>query len=205
MTDLGLMAYFLGIEVKQDEEGIFVSQERYVKEILKKFSVEDCQHVDTPVEFSIKISKDGEEKAVNPTYYKSLVGCLRYLTCTRPNILFGVSLVSRYMETPKTSHLQVAKRILRYIKETTDYGQIYSSSNTMELVGFSDSDWAECCDDYKSTTRFVFYLGKTVFTWSSKKQSIVALSTCEAEYIAAASCVCHMVWLRRLLQELKLK
>ncbi|KAJ8769571.1 hypothetical protein K2173_005174 [Erythroxylum novogranatense] len=199
MTDLGLMRYFLGIEVQQGKNGFFISQERYAKEILKKFSMEDCQSVDTPVECSIKLTKEGEGKLVNPTYFKSLVGCLRYLTCTRPDILFGVSLVSRYIETPKISHLKTAKRILRYIKGTTDYGMLYTSEKELELVVFSDSDWAGSYDDRKSTTGFVFYFGSTTFTWSSKKQSIVALLTCEAEYIAAASCVCHAIWLRRLL------
>ncbi|PKI72006.1 hypothetical protein CRG98_007622 [Punica granatum] len=109
------------------------------------------------------------------------------------------------METPKTSHLKAAKRILRYVKGTVDYGLLYSSKRGMELIGFSDSDWAGSYDDRKSTTGFVFYLGDTAFTWSSKKQFVVASSTCEAEYVAAASCVCHAIWLRRLFRELKLQ
>ncbi|XP_042441388.1 uncharacterized mitochondrial protein AtMg00810-like [Zingiber officinale] len=138
MTDLGLMRYFLGIEVQQREEGIFVSQEKYAKEILKKFSMEDCYAMDTPVEYGIRMTKDGKGKLVNPTYYKSLVGCLMYLTCTRPDILFGVGLISRYMETPKTSHLYAAKRILKYIKGAIDYGLLYSSTKDVEFFGFSD-------------------------------------------------------------------
>ena len=202
MTDLGLMTYFLGIEVIQDNGGIFISQENYAKEVLKKFSMEDCHPTDTPVEYGTKLTKEGEGKYINPTYYKSLVGCLRYLTCTRPDILFGVGLISRFMEVPKTSHLNVAKRILRYIKGTIEYGMFYSSSKKLELIGYSDSDWAGSYDDRKSTTGFVFYFGEATFTWSSKKQRIVALSSCEAEYIAASSSVCHAIWLRRLLQEL---
>uniref|UniRef100_A0A2N9G770 Integrase catalytic domain-containing protein n=1 Tax=Fagus sylvatica TaxID=28930 RepID=A0A2N9G770_FAGSY len=202
MTDLGLMAYYLGIEVKQTEEGIFISQEGYAKEILKKFEMLDCKPVSTPVECGVKLSRHDEEENVNPTLFKSLVGSLRYLTCTRPDILYGVGLVSRYMEAPTMTHLKTAKRILRYVKGTLDFGLLYSPSKEFKLFGYSDSDWAGDMDDRKSTTGFVFYMGDTTFTWTSKKQPIVTLSTCEAEYVAATSSVCHAVWLRSLLKEL---
>ena len=97
---------------------------------------------------------------------------------------------------------KIMKRDLRYIKGTVDFDLFYGYSNSFELVGYSDSDWAGDMDDRKSTTGFVFYIGDTTFTWSSKKQSIVALSTCEAKYIATTSCVCHFIWLRRWLKEL---
>ena len=129
MTDMGLMSYYLGIEVKQNKNGIFISQEGYAKEVLKRFNMANCKPISTPVECGVKLSRlDGGEK-VDPTYFKSLVGSLRYLTCTRPDILFGVGLVSRFMEEPTTTHLKTAKRILRYIKGTLDFGLSYSSSN----------------------------------------------------------------------------
>uniref|UniRef100_A0A2N9ICE2 Integrase catalytic domain-containing protein n=1 Tax=Fagus sylvatica TaxID=28930 RepID=A0A2N9ICE2_FAGSY len=202
MTDIGLMAYYLGIEVKQTEEGIFISQEGYAKEILKKFEMLDCKSISTPVECGVKLSRHDEEENVNPTLFKSLVGSLRYLTCTRPDILYGVGLVSRYMEAPTMTHLKTAKRILRYVKGTLDFGLLYSPSKEFKLFGYCDSDWAGDMDDRKSTTGFVFYMGDTTFTWTSKKQPIVTLSTCEAEYVAATSSVCHAVWLRSLLKEL---
>uniref|UniRef100_A0A2N9JBE9 Integrase catalytic domain-containing protein n=1 Tax=Fagus sylvatica TaxID=28930 RepID=A0A2N9JBE9_FAGSY len=202
MTDIGLMAYYLGIEVKQTEEGIFISQEGYAKEILKKFEMLDCKPVSTPLECGVKLSRHDEEENVNPTLFKSLVGSLRYLTCTRPDILYGVGLVSRYMEALTMTHLKTAKRILRYVKGTLDFGLLYSPSKEFKLFGYSDSDWAGDMDDRKSTTGFVFYMGDTTFTWTSKKQPIVTLSTCEAEYVAATSSVCHAVWLRSLLKEL---
>ncbi|KAG6536230.1 hypothetical protein ZIOFF_001281 [Zingiber officinale] len=178
-----------------------------MEEVVVEADVKAVNEVETldGVEYGIRMTKDGEGNLVNPTYYKSLTSCLRYLTCTRPDILFGVGLVSRYMETPKTSHLYAAKRILKYIKGAIDYGLLYSSTKDVEFFCFSDSDWARSYDDRKSTTGYVFYLGNTAFTWSSKKQSIVALSTCETEYIVAASCVCHAIWLKRLLQDLKLQ
>ena len=203
MTDIGLMSYYLGIEVKQGEDGIFISQEGYAKEVLKRFNMDDAIPVGTPMECGVKITKqDGGEK-VDSTLFKSLVGSLRYLTCTRPDILYSVGIISRFMEEPTTTHFKMAKRILRYIKGTIGYGLSYVSSSNFDVVGYCDSDWSSDLDDRKSTTGFVFFIGETAFTWMSKKQPIVTLSTCEAEYVAATSCVCHAIWLRNLVKELK--
>ena len=204
MTNIGLMAYYLGIEVKQMEDGIFISQEGYEEDILKKFEMLNSNLVSTPVECGVKLSKHDNEEKVNPTFFKSMVGSLRYLTCIRPDILFGTVLVNRYMEAPTMTHLKAAKRILCYLKGTLDYGLLYSPSKDFKLVGYSDSDWARDTNDRKNTTGFVLYMGDTTFTWTSKKQPIVTLSTCEAEYIAATSGVCHAMWLRSLLKELQM-
>ncbi|KAL5553017.1 hypothetical protein UlMin_040418 [Ulmus minor] len=123
---------------------------------------------------------------------------------TRPDILYVVGLVSRYMENPTTTHFKAAKRILRYIKGTIDIGLLYSVSNNYKFVEYTDSDCGGDIDDRKSTSGFVFFIGDTVFTWMSKKQPIVTLSSCEAEYVAATSCICHAVWLRNLLKELSM-
>jgi len=128
MTDLGLMAYFLGLEVKQCSDGIFISQTKYATKVLKKFAMEDCCPADNPVEYGTKLTKEGEGDLVNPTYYKSIVGCLRYLTCTRPDILYGVGLINRYMEKPRSSHLKTTKWILRFVKGSASYGLFYPSS-----------------------------------------------------------------------------
>jgi hypothetical protein len=202
-TNLGLIAYFLGLEVKQCSDEIFISQVKYATKVLKKFAMEDCCPADNPVEYGTKLTKKGEGDLVNPIYYKSIVGCLCYLTCTRPDILFGVSLISRYIEKPRRSHLKTTKRIFYFVKGTTSYGSFYSSSHNLEITGYSDSDWAKNLEDRKSPTVFVFFMGETTFTWTSKKQSIVALSTCEAEYIVVASCVCHAIWLRKLMEDLQ--
>ncbi|KAJ4709756.1 Retrovirus-related Pol polyprotein from transposon TNT 1-94 [Melia azedarach] len=163
MTDIGLMAYYLSIEVKQEEDGIFISQQRYTKEILKKFKIENCKPISTPIECGVKLSKHEEGEKVDSTFFKSLVGCLRYLTCTRPDILYATGLVSRYMKTPTTTHFKAVKRILRYLKGTTNFGLFYLCSDNFELVGYSDSDWAGDTDDRKSTTGFVFFMGGTRF------------------------------------------
>ena len=162
----------------------------------------NCNPVNTPVECGTKLSRNDKSNRVDSTLFRSLVGSLSYLTSTRPDILFGVGLVSRYMEAPTTAHLMAAKRILLYIEDTLDFGLCYSSSNNFRLRGFSDSDWAGDIDDRRSTTGFVFYMGDTIFSWSSKKQSIVTLSTCEIEYVALSSCVTQAIWLRSLLKEL---
>ncbi|CAL1410462.1 unnamed protein product [Linum trigynum] len=166
--------------------------------------MENCNPVSTPAECGLKLSKDDKGEKVNSTEFRSLVGSLRYLTCTRPDILYAVGLVSRYMEAPTISQWNAGKRILRYIKGTIDHGLFYTKSVNFKLVGYCDSDWAGDMDDRKSTTGFVFFLGDTAFTWSSKKQAIVTLSTCEAEYVAATSCACHAIWLRKLLKKLNM-
>ncbi|KAJ3676254.1 hypothetical protein LUZ60_003666 [Juncus effusus] len=192
MTDLGLMKYFLGLEVTQGECGIFVSQEAYAKDILKRYKMEDSNPVATPMELGAKLSKFEGGEIVDVSKYRSLVGSLRYLTCTRPDIAYSVGVVSRFMEEPRYSHWKAIKRILRYIRGTESLGLYYSKTNEYKLVGYSDSDWCGDVDDRKSTSGYVFYIGDTSFTWMSKKQPIVTLSTCEAEYVAASWCVCHL-------------
>ena len=205
MTDLGLMKFFLGLEVRQVETGIFISQETYAKEILKKFKMANCNPVSTPMEPGAKLSKfDGGER-VDASRYRSLIGSLRYLTCTRPDLSLSVGIVSRFMEEPVHSHWKAVKRILQYIQGTVSLGLFYSKAEDYKLVRYSDSDWCGDIDDQKSTAGYVFFMGDTAFTWLSKKQPIVTLSTCEAEYVAASWCVCHAIWLRNLLSKMELK
>jgi len=163
----------------------------------------NCTAINTPAVPNQNLSIEGEGDTVDPTNYKSLIGSLRYLTTTRPDIVYGVSLLSRYMERPIESHWQAAKRILRYVKGTLNFGLYYTYGETFELKGYSDSDWGRDPVEKKSTTGYVFFGSSTAFSWSSKKQSIVALSSCEAEYVPAASTVCETIWLRNLLVALK--
>ncbi|KAL1325586.1 hypothetical protein AAHE18_13G171100 [Arachis hypogaea] len=143
MSDIGLMSYYLGIEVKQMEDGIFISQEAYARELLKKLNMLDCNPTNTPMECGVKLSKEEEGvRKVDQTLFRSLVGSLRYLTCTRPDILFSVGLVSRYMENPTETHMKAAKGILRYLRGTLEYGIFYSASDEFKLMGYCDSDYA---------------------------------------------------------------
>ncbi|KAF8378886.1 hypothetical protein HHK36_030235 [Tetracentron sinense] len=149
-------------EARQQVDGIFISQKRNAMELLKKFRLDGCNTVSTPVAMGSKLTKEGEGKTVDSTLFKSLIGSLRYLTITRPDIVYGVGLLSRYMETPKESHWLAAKRILRYISGTLEFGLFYSYNEDAELYGYSDSDWGGDQDECKSTT------GSLQFLWLSK-------------------------------------
>ncbi|KAG8501874.1 hypothetical protein CXB51_004547 [Gossypium anomalum] len=141
---------------------------------------------------------------VSEADYRSLVGCLLYLTATRPDIMYSVSVLSRFMHCCNKQHLQAVKRVLRYIKGTLSYGLKFSRNEDLKLIGYTDSDWAGSKDDMKSTSGYAFTLGSAMFCWSSKKQSIVAQSTAEAEYVAAAGAVNQAIWLRKILGDLNL-
>ena len=121
--------------------------------------MEECSPINTLIDCGIKLAKHDEGSTVDSTYFKSLVGSLRHLTCIRPNIFYGVGLVSQYMKEPKSTHLLTAKRILRYIKGTLSYGLFYSISDNFQLFGYIDSDWAEDLDERKSTNGYVFFMG----------------------------------------------
>ncbi|GKV28920.1 hypothetical protein SLEP1_g37906 [Rubroshorea leprosula] len=201
MSDLGLMHYYLGIEVDQSATGIFISQKKYVQDILDRFRMKDCNPVSTPIDVGMKLVKNPEGKKVNSTLYKQIVGSLMYLTATRPDIMHVVSLINRYMESPKEMHLLAAKRILGYLKGTVEYGLFYKKGEKSNMFGFTDSDFARDVDDRKSTSGYVFMMGTTAVSWSSRKQLIVTLSTTEAEFVAATSCACQVIWLLRILEE----
>jgi len=125
MSDLGLLSYFLGIEFAETKDGIVMHQKKYIKEVLKRFSMDQCHKVDTPVEGNLKLDTDDHEASVDATLFRQLVECLRFVCHSRPEISYGVGLVSRFMSNPKQSHLAAAKRILRYLKGTLDYGILF--------------------------------------------------------------------------------
>ena len=196
------MRYFLGLEVLQRSDGIFISQKKYALEVLQRFGMDKSNSVHNPIVPGFKLMKDEGGVKVDKTYYKQVVGSLMYLTATRPNMMFVVSLISRYMENPTELHLQVAKRVLRYLQGTTEFGIFYRKGGDDELVTYTDSDHAGDLDERKSTSGYVFLLSSGAISWSSKKQPIVSLSSTEAEFIAVASCACQAVWLKRVLGKL---
>lgn len=201
MTDMGKMKFFLGVEVNQSSEGIHICQKKYTKEVLERFNMWNCNSVKNPMVPGTIITKEGS-RGVNATLYKQLVGCLMYLTVTRPDLMFVVCLIARFMADPREEHMMAGKRVLRYLKGTMEYGVFYGRSSTMELLGYTDSDYARDTDDRKSTSGYVFMVNGAAICWSSRKQDIVTLSSTEAEYVAATSAACHCVWLRGMLQEL---
>lgn len=200
MTDLGLMTYFLGMEITQKKNEIFICLKKYAKEIFKKF--QQCKTMNTPMNQKEKFIKDDGADKVDEVHFRSLIGCLMYLTTTRPDILFPVSLLSRFMHCASELHLKAAKRVVRYIKGTINYGVKYCKVQDFKLSGFSGSDWAGSLDDMKSTSGYCFNMGSSVFSWCSKKQEVVAQSTAEAEFVAAVN---QAIWLRNVLADLGLK
>ncbi|RDX94898.1 hypothetical protein CR513_22662, partial [Mucuna pruriens] len=195
MTDIRLMSYYLGLEVKQMNNDIFVSQESYAK-VLEKFKMFDCNPVNTPMEGSLKLSRFDSGEKEDPTLFKSLVGSLRYLTSTRPDIMYAVGVVCYFMESPTSTHMKTSKRILHYLKDTLDFDLFYSSSKEFKLMGICDSDFVGDVNDRKGTTSFV-----VVLLLGTQKSKPLLHSTCEAEYVVATSCTCQAIWLRRLLKE----
>jgi len=202
MTDLGRMHYFLGIEVQQNSTGIFIGQKKYAQQVLEKFKMNECNSVTNPIVPGTKLCKDHGGTKIDNTLYKQIVGSLMYLTHTRPDIMFVVCLLSRYMECPTELHLMAAKRVFRYLKGTINFGVLYRKGGSESLSAYSDSDYAGDVEDRKSTSGYVFMLSSGAISWSSKKQPIVTLSTTEAEFISATSCACQAIWLRRILQQL---
>jgi len=204
MSDLGLLHYYLGLEVTQLDSGITLGQSAYAAKILENAGLTGCNPSFIPMEPRLKLSKESTAPAVDATAYRSIVGSLRYLVNTRPDLAYSVGYVSRFMEKPTTEHLAAVKRVLRYIAGTLDYGCFYTrKEKDALLVGFSDSDLAGDIDTRKSTTGVIYFLGKNIITWQSQKQKVVVLSSCEAEYIAGTTAACQGVWLARLLAKLK--
>ncbi|XP_022930206.1 uncharacterized protein LOC111436723 [Cucurbita moschata] len=154
MIDLGLLKFFLGLEVKEEETCIFISQEKYAKEILKKYKMKNCNPVSTPMEPGAKLSKYHEGERVDANRYQSLVVSLRSPTCIRPDLSLSVNIISRFMEEPIYSHWKMLKRVVRYIHGTVLHGFSYSKIEDYKLVGYSDSDWCGDIDDQRSTSGY---------------------------------------------------
>ncbi|XP_074351764.1 secreted RxLR effector protein 161-like [Apium graveolens] len=161
-----------------------------------------CKATKYPMDPKDQLNKDELGTPVDSTRYKSMVGGLRYLVHTRPDIAYGVGMVSRFMERPTERHQNTVKRVLRYIKGTLEYGLVYTKDGgNNELTSFSDSDLGGHLDDRKSTGGVVFYLNESIITWVSQKQRCVALSSCEAEFMAANATACQETWLRNVLSQ----
>ena len=184
---------------------IFICQKKYVKEILKKFKLEECKAVSTPMNQKEKLCKEDGAEKIDQTDFRKIVGCLMYLTATRPDILNAVSILSRFMHCASELHFQAAKRVIRYIKGTCNFGIKYTRSRDFKLFGYSDSDWGGSIDDLKSISGYCFSLGSAVFSWNSKKQETVTQSTAEAEFVAVTAAVNQALWLKKILLDLNLE
>ncbi|GJR84728.1 putative ribonuclease H-like domain-containing protein [Tanacetum coccineum] len=180
------LTFFLGLQVMQKNYEIFISQDKYVADILKKFDFVTVKIASTPIETNKALLKDEEAKDVDVHLYRSMIRSLMYLTASRPDIMFAVCACARFQVTPKVSHLNAVKRIFRYLKGQPKLGLWYNRDSPFDLEAFSDSDYARASLDRKSTTGGCQFLGKRLISWQCKKQTIVPNFTTEAEYVAAA-------------------
>ncbi|GJR46843.1 retrovirus-related pol polyprotein from transposon TNT 1-94 [Tanacetum coccineum] len=199
MSMMGELNFFLGLQIKQMEDGIFFNQSKYIKEMLKKFGLEDSKPMKTPMSSDTKLTKDEECESVDSTKYRGMIGSLLYLTASRPDIMFSVCLCARFQEAPKTSHLEAVKRIFRYIKGTTHLGLWYPKGTDIETVVYADSDHAGDYVDRKSTSGICTFVGCCLTSWFSKKQTALAISTTEAKYVSAGKACQQALWMKQAL------
>ena len=165
-----------------------MSQTKYLKQILKKYGMEDSKPVCTPMVTGCSLSENDESAAVHQATYRSMIGSLLYLTGTRPDIMHAVGIVGRFQTNPKETHLQAVTRIFKYLQGTQNYGLWYPRDTDLTLHAYTDADWAGSVDDRKSTSGGAFFMGSIIVSWFNQKQSSIALSTAEVEYVATASC-----------------
>ncbi|KAK2433017.1 putative mitochondrial protein [Trifolium repens] len=202
---LGRLKYFLGIEVAHSKKGIFISQQKYITDLLKETGKSACKPASTPLDPNLKLGIAEEAAAVDKEMYQRLVGRLIYLSHTRPDIAYAVSLVSQFMHNPKENHLQAALRVVQYLKGTPGRGIIFNRNGNVSLEAYTDADYAGSVVDRRSTTGYCTFLGGNLVTWKSKKQSVVARSSAEAEFRAMAQGICELLWLKIILEDLKIK
>jgi hypothetical protein len=204
MSDLGLLSYYLRIEVKQGVDGISLCQSAYTGKLLERCGMGSCNPCASPMESHLKLSRMSTADAVDATEYQSLIRALQYLLHTWPGLAFLVGYLSRLMEASLSDHLAVVKHLLRYVAGTKGHGLHYTRHRDGEpkLVGYSDADLAGDIDTGKSTTGIIFFLSGNPITWQASKQRVVALSSCESEYVAAAAAACQAIWLMRLLADM---
>ncbi|GJW06864.1 hypothetical protein Tco_1569287 [Tanacetum coccineum] len=181
------------------EDEIFIKQSKYIKEMLTKFGLEDSKPTKTPMLTEIKLTKDDEADSMDSSKYRGMIGSLLYLTASRPDIMFSVCLCARFQENPKTTHLEVVKRIFRYIRGTTHLGLWYPKGTRIETIVYADSDHAGDYVDRKSTSGVYTFMGCCLTSWFAKKQTALAISTTEAEYVSAGKACQQALWTKQAL------
>ena len=195
IKDLGKLKYFLGIEVARSQKGIFISQRKYILDLLKEMGMSGCKPADTPIDPNVKLGIGDGESSDNRGQYQRLVRRLIYLSHTRPDIAFAVSLVSQFMHSPYEIHLEAVNRIIRYLKSSPGKGILYSKGNDLGVEAYTDSDWAGSIVDRRSTTGYCTFVGGNLVTWKSKKQMMVSRSSAEAKFRAMAQGICELLWI----------
>ena len=201
MSLMSELSFILGLQIKQSNSGIFISQGKYARELVKRFRMESVKESFVPMAHNAKLDLDENGKKVDERLYRGMIGSLLYLTASRPDIMFSVCICAMFQSWPKESHLCLVKRIIRYVKGSLDLGLWYPNNTQFDLVGYCDIDFAGSLTDRKSTSGTCQLLGMSLVSWFSKKQNSIALSTTEAEYVAAGYCCAQMLWMRQTLSD----
>ncbi|GJY00364.1 retrovirus-related pol polyprotein from transposon TNT 1-94 [Tanacetum coccineum] len=199
MSMMGELNFFLGLQIKQMEDGIFFNQSKYIEEMLKKFGLEDSKSTKMPMSMEIKLTKDDEADSVDCIKYRGMIGSLLYLTASTPDIMFSVCLCARLQENPKTTHLEAVKRIFRYIRRTIHLGLWYPKGTRIETIVYADSNHAGDYVDRKSTSGVCTFIGCCLTFWFIKKQTALAISTTKAEYVSAEKACQQALWMKQAL------
>jgi Reverse transcriptase (RNA-dependent DNA polymerase) len=202
IRDLGPLHYFLGLEATPNDQGLCLTQTKYLTALLTRVNMLNCKPCLSPMASGTIISSQGSAACKDPHQYRSVIGALQYATLTRPDLSFSVNKLSQYMHSPTEEHWTAAKRILRYVAGTLDHGLQFYKQTTPRIYSYSDSDWAGNYDDRRSTSGYCVYLGKNLVSWCAKKQPTVSKSSTEAEYRSLALCTQEVMWLEHLLKEI---
>jgi histone deacetylase 1/2 len=187
LKDLGSLHYFLGVEVFSVKQGLFLSQHKYICDLLTRTNMDGAKTVKTPLATKDCLQLNDGSSSVDPTAYRRVIGALQYLSLTRPDISFPVNKLAQFLQKPSQLHWIAAKRVLRYLKGTLHHGILLKRTNDLTLQGFSDADWVGDKDTRVSTSAYLIFLGDCPISWSTRKQRAVARSSTEAEYRALAS------------------
>jgi hypothetical protein len=195
MSMMRELTFFLGIQVKQTKQGTFVHQAKYMKDLMKKFNMTELKLVSTLMSSTTSLGPNEDGEVVDQREYRSMIGSLLYLTVTRTDIQFAVGLCAYFQASPCSSHRMTVQRVFRYLKHTPEFGIWYSTSSSLDLISFSDADFAGCEIARKSTSGTCHFLASSLICWSSQKQSSVVQSTTEAEYVVVDSYCSQILWI----------
>lgn len=204
LKTLGPLKYFLGFEIARSTSGLFLSQRKYTLQLLADTGYTNSKPAKAPMDPRLRLNDEDGDALDNPSHYRQLIGRLLYLTLSRPDITFAVNTLSQFLSSPRTTHLTALHHLLRYLKGSPGQGILYSTTSSLHLRGFSDSDWATCPITRRSITGYCIFIGDCLISWKTKKQPTVSRSSAEAEYRALAATTSEVTWIQYLLQDLQI-